>query len=420
MSHLIGVDVGTTRVKAVVYTLDGTVVTSAAVRTPWHESAFGTEMHVEDLNRAVVEVLARASDRCDGVAGVGVTGMGESGVLTGDDHRTALGPIRAWHNQRGSLAELRDACGDDGFRRATGLPLDATASLPKILQMRVDYPATAVASRFYSVPEWVVRYLGGDPGSEWSLASRTGMFDVLTATAWPVAVDLAGTDLLGLPQQAGTLVGRAGGTPGLGAIDGAALAVGGHDHQTAALAAGAMRAETLFDSIGTAEAILRITDADITRDTIETLVQAGFGVGRTVVPHRLCVMGGLSTGMQLERLATSLNAADGPSREGLADDPTWIDGVTQIVAGAVAMLEAMHRCLGPHRDVLAAGGWLHDRRVMEAKRRQLGGLVHAFIDEAGAVGAAYLAGHAAGLLPAPHTVDGPPWPAAVHHQGDPR
>lgn len=418
MSSLIGIDVGTTRIKAVRYGLDGEVQAVADAHTPWVDTEFGTEMAVDDLDRVVVDVLSRASRDASAVAGVGVTGMGEAGVLTGADQRTPLAPVRAWHNERGDVRTIADRIGEGSFRRATGLPLTGVASITKILQMRSDYPATVAAARFYSLPEWVIRMLGGDPGSELSLASRTGMADVHSGTSWTGAIEVIGVDLLGEPQRAGALCGHAAALPGLAKLRGAALTVGGHDHQTAALAAGAMRGETLFNSLGTAEAIMRITDAGVSADVVESLVVAGFGVGRTVVPDRLCVMGGLPTGMQLERLAASLGATTATERRMLADDPRWIDGVEQIVGAANPLLQAMEYHLGCHRNVLAAGGWMHDQRVHDAKRRQLRGMVSAFIDEGGAAGSAYLAGFAAGLLPAAETIDGPPWPSTLSIEGD--
>lgn len=410
LTQLLGVDVGTSRIKAVVYDLSGTVRSSAECSTPWRDGPYGVEMDVTDLSTAVHRVLREASGGSAQIAGIGVTGVGESGVLTPADGRTALAPIRAWHNMRGDVDRVRARCDESTFRRTTGLPLDAKASLPKILQAHVDHPRSRDATRFYSVPEWVIRDLGGDPGSELSLASRTGMFDVLAGAPWPLAIELVGgVNLLGEPQLAGALCGHAGRLPGLEHLAGAALVVGGHDHQTAALAAGATRPGTLFDSLGTAEAILRYTDLAMSPATIESFVCAGFGVGRAVVADRLCVMGGRETGMQLEHLAQSLGATDREARHRLADDPRWMTGVEQIVGSADPLLRALRDALGDHRDVLVAGGWLHDEQVRAAKQRQLGAFSGSFVDEAGAVGAAYLAGVAAGLLPSLQEAGGPLW-----------
>ncbi|MFZ0159191.1 MAG: hypothetical protein WAL50_09205, partial [Kineosporiaceae bacterium] len=81
-----------------------------------------------------------------------------------------------------------------------------------------------------------------------------------------------------------------------------------------------------------------------------------------------------------------------------------------LVAEAQPAIDHVRTAVGEHTAVLAAGGWFNDPVVLAAKRRQLPGLVITSIAEAGAAGAAYLAGVAAGLLPPPETLDGPPWP----------
>jgi hypothetical protein len=49
-------------------------------------------------------------------------------------------------------------------------------------------------------------------------------------------------------------------------LRGAILTVAGHDHPVASLAAGALSSGALFDSCGTAEALVRVTERAITPD----------------------------------------------------------------------------------------------------------------------------------------------------------
>jgi sugar (pentulose or hexulose) kinase len=450
---LIGLDVGTTRVKAVAFDLAGAVVGSAERPTPWRHEPAGIEMDADTLADVVRTVAAEAASAVAGlggtaVAGIGVTGMGESGVLT-DPDGVPLAPVWAWHDQRADVDGVRDALGQDAFQRAVGMSLDSQPSLPKILRLRAEYPASAAAVRFDSVPEWAVRCLGGSPGSELSLASRTGLLDVITGRSWPAAVALLGCDLLGDPQVAGTPQGVAGGDVPA-ELHGAVLAVGGHDHQCAALIAGAARDGTLFDSLGTAEALLQFTAGPVTADLVGDLAGGGDGMtlGRTVVADHFCLMAGLRTGMGLERIAGMLGATSRERRRELAeaaasllDDPAtaavvrvepvpgggvrltltgdvrpeqvWAAAVGGLVTAADRSVERMRTAVGPHRRVIAAGGWLNDPCVLAAKHRQLPGLTRTSVAEAGAAGAAYLAGVAAGLLPPADQLDGAPWQSAA-------
>jgi len=445
---LMGVDVGTTSVKATIHELDGTEIASAASPTPWTREPAGTQMDPLRLARCVLTVVTDAATRlgqvADGrwsdhvVAGIGVTGMGESGVLT-DGSGRALAPIRAWHDGRGDVQRVHDAIGTDSFVRYCGMPLTAQPSLSKILALQSEFPDTLTASRFWSVPEWAVHCLGGDPGSELSLASRTGLLDVITGEPAATATALVGAPLLGEVTVAGTPAGHAGAgeRPEVphrlpASLLGAVLTVAGHDHQTAAYGAGAAQDGVLFDSLGTAEALLRFTSRTIDRDDVAQLVGAGVTVGRTVVPGHYCALAGLSVGLGLERLAQLLGAQSRAARAALYDpsirtdlphpplqasmtgssvhlslhadlDPAhaWAHAVEALVGLAEASLTTTRTLFGPEHRAVGAGGWLADPTVAAAKRRQLPRLTTSSTVEAGAAGAAKLAGLAAGLVAPP-------------------
>ncbi|HEX2810006.1 MAG TPA: FGGY family carbohydrate kinase, partial [Kineosporiaceae bacterium] len=405
----------------------------------------GIEMDAGQLADTVRAVVGEACGGLGAIAGVGVTGMGEAGVLTGRAGEP-LAPIRAWHDPRGDTEQVGAALGEKAFHQAVGMRLDAQPSLPKILRLRRDHPGCAAATRFWSVPEWAVRSLGGEPGSELSLASRTGLLDVVTGRPWAGALELLGADLLGTLQPAGTPDGLAQALDGAPNLAGAVLTVGGHDHQCAALAAGAAKDGTLFDSLGTAEALLRFTAGPVDAVTVGSLAAAGVNVGLTVVAGHYCVMAGLRTGMGLERLAAAVGARNREQRARLADaavalldDPEamagieieslpggvrltllreagpeqiWAAAVSRLVAAAQPSIDRVRAAVGQDISVLAAGGWFADAAVLAAKRRQFPSLVTTAVTEAGAAGAAYLSGVAAGLFTPAESLDGAPWQAA--------
>jgi sugar (pentulose or hexulose) kinase len=439
---LVGVDVGTTRVKAVLVDTAGRELADAAEPTPWQRGPQGSELDPGILAELVRTLVCRAGDaaaRAGGVVvGIGATGMGEAGVAV-DADGWPLAPIRAWFDQRADVDAVREACGDDAFHRAVGMRLDAQPSLPKLLRMRVEHPALARVHRFYSVPEYAVVALGGLPGSEVSLASRTGLLDVCTGRSWPVAVDLLGADLLGEPVLAGAPAGHAGtGVPP--AVRGAVLTVAGHDHQTAGMVAGAARDGMLFDSLGTAEGLLRFARLVPTPDLAAAAVAAGLTLGRTVVADHACLLAGLFTGFGLERVAGALGATTRAERAVLGEDAlgragrrlarvrvaaesvvleladgvtpgeVWRSAVGDLVDASREAVDQMARLVGPHTGAVGCGGWLANPMVRHAKAAQLPGLRVVGLTEAGAAGAADFAGVAAGVLPPPAALDGPPWP----------
>ena len=123
---LVGLDVGTTSSKAVVFGSDGAQLALGpgdhsvartevgAVAENRRAAMSGTELHAAELLDAVLTALSRAlAGAPEGrVAGLGVTSMGESGVLL-DSSGGPVAPVIAWHDSRdiGEVAELGRAVG---------------------------------------------------------------------------------------------------------------------------------------------------------------------------------------------------------------------------------------------------------------------------------------------------------------------
>ncbi|WP_162907201.1 FGGY-family carbohydrate kinase [Allorhizocola rhizosphaerae] len=437
---LVGVDVGTTRIKAVAIDHLGRACGDAERQTPWRRDGAGhAEADPMALADAVKAVCAEAVSRVDTpVLGIGVTGMAETGVLT-DGSGRPLAPAIAWHDPRGEIETIARELGTEVFQTTTGLPLTALPSLSKLLWLRRHVPETQEAKTFYSVPEWAIRCLGGAPVSELSLASRTGLFDVARAEPWSAPLDLLGRPgLLSEPVVAGTPVGHATGEHVPHRLQRAVLTVAGHDHQVAAYAVGAAVDGALFDSLGTAEALVRTIEGSLAPERIGALAGQGMSVGRAVIEGHLSVLVGLPTGLTLNRIATMVGAMDAATRAelgaqaialaeqgqgeghgqqttlrlvnprdeefglaGITDGVTpaalWRTAIDAFIAETDAALARIEAIAGPYRTVVAAGGWLYNPGVLEAKRRQFPGMRTTAIAEPGAYGAALMAARAAGL-----------------------
>ena len=86
---LLGLDVGTTRIKAVVIDAAGVEWASASVPTPFASSTTGIDMAVADLGRALGTVLVALGAARERVVAVGVAGMAESGAPMRDGRALA-------------------------------------------------------------------------------------------------------------------------------------------------------------------------------------------------------------------------------------------------------------------------------------------------------------------------------------------
>jgi sugar (pentulose or hexulose) kinase len=441
---LVGVDVGTTRVKAVAVDLRGSVRGEAVQPTPWSREGGHAELDPIVLVRQAQKVAAEAAGslrertgtalgrQTATVLGVGVTGMAETGVLV-DGRDRPLAPAIAWHDPRGDAETIARELGTETFQATTGLSLTVVPTLAKLLWLRRSYPGTRQAVRFYSVAEWIVRRLGGAPVTELSLASRTGLLDIGRAQPWDAALGLLDRPrLLDDAVVAGTPAGRVTDGEDVPAVlRGAVLTVAGHDHQVAAYGVGAAADGALFDSLGTAEALVRTIRPPLSGQRVAALAAQGIGVGWGVVADHLCVLAGLPTGLTLNRLAGMLGAITRAQRRALGEQALAVlpthplprlvnprddgfgildiaDGVTPALlwrAAVDGLAEHAQRVLDridahtrPHSEVVVAGGWLHNPAVLAAKRRQYPAMRTTTVMEPGAYGAALLAGSAAGVM----------------------
>lgn len=271
---LCGIDAGTSQIRAILFTADGRVVAHAAEPMPTREPGPGrAEIDPEALWRATVSLLRRVAAQVPdpaSIRSVAVASIGEAGVLVGDGGE-ALGPMLAWYDTR-TTAELDHLLATFGFEqlhKITGLCPDPTFSLLKLLWLRQHAPeAFAAARHWLNVADWLAWRLSGERATDYGLASRTMLLD-LERRCWATAL----LEAVGLPASllppllpGGSRLGRlrpevasATGLPG-----DCVVGVGGHDHVCGMLAVGADAPGSLFDSMGTAEALTVVRDAPLT------------------------------------------------------------------------------------------------------------------------------------------------------------
>jgi len=432
---LLGIDVGTTFCKAVVLDAGGHVVAQHREPTPWTAVPTGAEVDPDALAAAAIgaAVGALAAAPAGRVAGVGVAGMAETGVLLDAGGRPLTSAI-AWHDRRGAEQAGAAAAdlGAEAFARHTGLTPGPLCSLAKLAWQRRYLPATRRARRWLGVPEWVARRLGGDDIAELSLASRTGLLDLHARAWWSPA--LAWLDvpaaLLPDPAPSGTGIGRVGGA--LAGARGAVIAVAGHDHVVAMIGAGATRDDDVLHSAGTAEAFVRTSPARLAPDCVQEAVAGGVSVGWHVLPEHWALLTGGELSVPLGGIGRMLGLNDREARErvdaaahALPDtEPTprldGLDGTSELslrgirpgttpahvwraaVEATAALGEAAlgrsDAVAGAHGRIVAVGGGVRGHAVRAAKERRLGAIDWSPVGEATARGAALLGGLAAGAI----------------------
>src|SRR3989442_893539 len=140
---LLGIDAGTTFCKAAAVTVDGREVGHGRCRTPWVEVPTGAEIDPFALVDAAIMAVrqARESAPPGRVVGIGVTSMGETGVLLNARGQPAARGI-AWHDTRGEeeAARLTEELGAVAFTATTGLPLTPSWTVSKYRWLRAHHP----------------------------------------------------------------------------------------------------------------------------------------------------------------------------------------------------------------------------------------------------------------------------------------
>jgi sugar (pentulose or hexulose) kinase len=409
----VGLDVGTTTSKAVVFTQDGDPVASGRASTPWTVTATGAELDATDLLDAAKAAVAEALTHCPPghIGGLGVASLGESGVLL-DARGESVAPVIAWHDTRdeAELESLREVIGAQTFSATTGLPLRQQWSLTKHRWLLDNIPSAGRAVRRLNVAEWIVRGLGGEEAVEQSLASRTGWLRLAQREWWDDTLGWSGAERSLMPQlvTAGTPLGRVCADVGIARLTGAVLTVAGHDHQAAAVGAGADGPGDELDSCGTAEALVRTIPPGLPPDVVADLAEAGITTGWHAVADHWCLLGATQGGLALQRTLARLGkeSSDLPGLDADAtalpmrddgDSPAhvWRAALEDVTEQAAEVHDAMSARSGTHRRLVVTGGWSRSAGLLAIKRRRFGELVLADVDEAGARGAALLAAKAA-------------------------
>jgi sugar (pentulose or hexulose) kinase len=426
---LIGVDIGTTRIKAVATDLNLKVLTDYAEPTPWIHIKNFSEIDMVLLAQTVITVASKAADLAGGkVIALGFTGFSETGVLM-DSAGRPLAPGLAWHDPRGITEPILKELGDFEFRARAGAQLNEIVTISKVLWSNENYPESKKAKHFLSAPEWVAYCLGAEPVNELSLVSRTGFFDVEARKPWEEAIALVGggKDFLARLVVAGEAIGVVSDEAPEN-LRGALITIAGHDHFTAAYYCGAINEGSLFDSMGTAEALLRTFKAPLKREAIAELAEANVGLSCSVIADHYTLLGALPTGLTLERACalvgmTSRDQKIALGNAALAIDPTasamrvvnnyhglsitnlddavspaalFRATVEHLVDDSAQMIALIEKFTGRADNVVIAGGWIKNPVIAFAKEQQFGNYRVSDAQEAGATGAAEFAGIAAG------------------------
>ncbi|GMV36180.1 MAG: sugar kinase [Fimbriimonadales bacterium] len=273
---LLGLDVGTSGAKAIVFAEDGKTLGSGYREYPLLQPQPGwAELDPELVWRGVCEAVREAvssAGRADPVRALAVSSQGEAVVPVDERMRPlansavsfcirTMGYERVWD---GRLSERQ-------LYQITGQKLSHIYTAMKLMWLRDHQPAVfRNARRFLCYGDYVLARMGGEPAIDFSNAARTFCFDVQRACWSEEVLDATGLEPARLAPAlpCGTPVGTIAKdvAQDLGLPSDVLLVVGAHDQPAGALGAGVVEPGVAVDSIGTVECLTAASDRLVLND----------------------------------------------------------------------------------------------------------------------------------------------------------
>ena len=351
---LLGIDVSTTSVKALLVDNNGEIVkSSTSPLTLSNPRPLWSEQNPEDWWQAAVTSITNVVDDSDDIAAIGLTGQMHGLVLLDEDGEV-LRPAILWNDQRCAeeCDEIRSRLGKERLIQISGNDALTGFTAPKILWLARREPEVYERARHVLLPKDYLRYkLTHEYAMDKADGSGTLLFDleqrdwsseIVNALGIPAAwlpPTFEGSEITGrVTREAAAVTGLKESTP---------VVAGGGDQSAQAVGVGAIRPGVFAVTMGTSGVVFAATES--------ALIEAE---GRLhafchAVPDRWHLMG------------VMLSAAGSLQwyRDALYPNVSFEELVSEaanLTAGSDGLLFLPYLCgeRTPHPDPLARGAWV--------------------------------------------------------------
>ncbi len=260
---LMGVDIGSTGAKAVVFNADGQVLAQSYQEyDELHPRPGFFELDPQQVWEAFVAVTGEAAATCrEPVQALAISAQGEAFVPVDEHGEFLYGSILSYDGRaEQQVRQLAERLGERQIFQITGMPIHPSFTLPKLMWLRDNEPQVHAATHKYLLwPDVICCKLGLPVRLDWSLAGRTMAFDI-TKRSWSEPVlEAAGIspELLAEPIRPGEVIGQlpANAAQLLGLSTECVVVAGGHDQPMNALGAGIIGEGLAVDGMGTVECV---------------------------------------------------------------------------------------------------------------------------------------------------------------------
>lgn len=269
--YILGVDIGTTSTKAVLFTTQGAVVNHHAVDYPLLSPAPTIqEQDPDEILAAVMQSVRWVIDQSEinptNLLGISFSAAMHS-LIAVDQQGTPLTMSITWADRRsaGWVSTIREQHHGKEIYHRTGTPIHPMSPFVKLVWMRHEQPELFQrAAKFISIKEYILYQWFGDYVVDYSIANATGLFNMETMDWDTAALEVAGVTANKLSQLVPTTHRLRGMKPEharkMGIPEQLPVVVGSSDGVLANLGVGAIKAGTVAVTVGTSGAIRTVLD----------------------------------------------------------------------------------------------------------------------------------------------------------------
>jgi gluconokinase len=291
-NYIIGLDIGTTTSKSIIFTKQGKVVSEyECAYSTYHPKPSFSEQNPIEIEKAAREAVAasiiQAKLHPSDIIGLSLSSAMHS-LICMNDQNEPISPMIIWADGRSypQAAIMKDSYGTDIYEK-TGTPIHPMSPFVKLVWMKENqYTPYYEATRFVSIKEFILYKWCGAWQVDYSIASASGLFNIHSLEWDEEALAIAGINeaqlsrVVPCTEQVGPLIASV--AAELKLLPDTPVIVGSSDGVLANIGAGAVDEGETALTIGASGAIRRFT-TERTSDREQRTFQYAFTKERHIV-----------------------------------------------------------------------------------------------------------------------------------------
>ncbi|AJK85776.1 gluconokinase [Lysinibacillus fusiformis] len=196
-NYMLGVDIGTTSTKAVLFSEQGEVIQQENIGYPLYTPDISTaEQNPEEIFQAVLQAMSNIMKVHSGKPLLFVSfSSAMHSVIAIDENDRPLTPVITWADNRSEAwaHKIKDEWNGHEIYKRTGTPIHPMSPLSKITWLVKEHPELASkAKKYIGIKEYIFKKFFNEYVVDYSLASSMGMMNLHTLDWDEEALTVAG------------------------------------------------------------------------------------------------------------------------------------------------------------------------------------------------------------------------------------